>query len=240
MKIIEKIMKQQKERKVEDSITIVCLGDSVTEGCFECYINEAGNIATVYDRINSYSAKLQALLALLYPTVQINIINSGKSGGWACDGAAALERNVLAFHPDLVIVSYGLNDSYGKEKGIEKYKAALRTIFEKISATGAEIIFLTENYMCTKVSPYLHDQIMIDLAQEISDRQNTGILEMYFEAAKEVCRDYDVPVCDLYNMWKLMDRADVNVTELLSNKLNHPVREYHNYIAIKLLEMILA
>ena len=32
--------------------------------------------------------------------------------------------------------------------------------------------------------------------------------------------------------------SGVDVTELLSNKLNHPIREFHYYTAIKLLETI--
>ena len=36
-----------------------------------------------------------------------------------------------------------------------------------------------------------------------------------------------------------MAQIGINVTELLANKLNHPIREFHYYIAIKLLETIL-
>ena len=33
--------------------------------------------------------------------------------------------------------------------------------------------------------------------------------------------------------------AGVDVTELLSNKLNHPIREFHRYMAAKLVETML-
>ena len=111
MKIIDKIVKKKFDRANADPVTIVCLGDSVTEGCFECYINSKGKVDTVFERSNSYSVKLQELLAKLYPTVQINVINSGKSGGCVFDCEGVLERDVLQFSPDLVVVSYGLNDS---------------------------------------------------------------------------------------------------------------------------------
>ena len=66
-----------------------------------------------------------------------------------------------------------------------------------------------------------------------------GKIETTFEKAKEVCSDMSVSVCDLYEVWEKLEKAEVDVTELLSNKMNHPVKEYHYYIAIKLLEKIL-
>jgi hypothetical protein len=40
-------------------------------------------------------------------------------------------------------------------------------------------------------------------------------------------------------VWQAMAQSGVNTTELLSNKLNHPTREYHSYIAMKLVEKII-
>lgn len=236
MKIIDKIIEKQNNRFEANSITIVCLGDSVTEGCFECYINEEGRISTVFERNNSYSVKLQQMLTVLYPTVQFNVINSGFSGGCAENGLQTLERDVLKFSPDLVIVSYGLNDS---GRTISEYIKNLSAIFEKIKSTGSEIIFLTQNSLCTNVSPHLTEKSLRDLASELSQRQNTGVLKKYFEEAKTLCKEYNVEVCDLYSVWDAMAKANVNTTELLSNKLNHPIREYHSYIAIKLIEKML-
>ncbi len=236
MKIIDKIVRKQKARQFADPITIVCLGDSVTEGCFECYINEEGRIATVFERNNSYSVKLQKILTFLYPTVQFNVINSGFSGGCAENGLQTLERDVLKFSPDLVIVSYGLNDS---GRTIDEYVKNLSAIFEKIKATGSEIIFLTQNFMCSKISPYLTEKPLKDLANDLAKRQNTGVLEQYFDKAKEICKNYDIEICDLYSVWKAMAKCEIDTTELLSNKLNHPIREYHYYIAIKIIEKII-
>lgn len=236
---MDKIIQKQAKRAQADSVTIVCLGDSVTEGCFECYINERGDIDTVFERNHSYSARLKELLALLYPTVQINMINSGFSGGKLQHAVDVLERDVLRFSPDLVIVSYGLNDSRFGRKGIDEYAKQLATVFEKIKESGAEIIFLTQNYMCTKVSHHLTEPALKDIAESLCERQNTGLMDLYFDKAKEVCNSHGVEICDLYSVWKAMDQCEVNTTELLSNKLNHPIREYHYYIAIKLMEKML-
>ena len=124
-------------------------------------------------------------------------------------------------------------------EGLSEYEESLNAIFEKIKKSGAEVIFLTQNYMCTKVSPHLTDESMKELAKKFSSRQSSGILDLYYDKAKELCRKHNVEVCDLYAVWKAMDKSGVDVTELLANKLNHPIREYHYYIAIKLIEKIL-
>ena len=239
MKIIERIVAKKKDRLGAPAPTIVCLGDSVTEGCFECYKKTETHIETVFERKSSYSARLFELLSLLYPTVQVNIVNCGVSGASAEDGVRALEGEVLSHHPDLVVISYGLNDCYNGPDGLAAYKSALGTLFERITATGAEIIFLTENYMCTEVSPHLHDAPSRSLAEEFAENQNGGVLASYFEAAKELAREYGVRVCDLYRVWEQMEKGGVDVTALLSNHLNHPLREYHYYIAVKLYETML-
>jgi hypothetical protein len=145
---------------------------------------------------------------------------------------------VLRFSPDLVIVSYGLNDSGAGMEGLDDYESALSNIFERIKASGAEIIFLTQNYMCTSVSPHLDDSFK-ELAKNLCERQNSGLMDAYFDRAKQVSKRYGVIVCDLYSVWKRMAENGVNVTELLSNKLNHPIKEYHYYIALKLFETML-
>ncbi|MBQ0101293.1 MAG: GDSL family lipase, partial [Firmicutes bacterium] len=66
----------------------------------------------------------------------------------------------------------------------------------------------------------------------------SGMLKKYIGRAKEVCRGDEVPVCDLYPVWEKLEAAGADTTELLANKLNHPIREYHYYMAMKLAEMI--
>lgn len=239
MKIIEKIIAKKNDREGAPAPTIVCLGDSVTEGCFECYMKTDTDIETVFDRKSSYSARLFELLSFLYPTVPVNVVNAGVSGTCASEGVRTLARDVLSHNPDLVVVSYGLNDAYGRLDYLPSYKNALRTIFEQVKEAGAEIIFLTENYMCTEVSPHLQSEVMRKLAGELAAVQKDGVLCAYFEAAKQLAREYGVRVCDLYRVWEQMEKAGVDTTALLSNHLNHPLREYHHYVACKLYETML-
>ena len=91
--------------------------------------------------------------------------------------------------------------------------------------------------MNSKVSPHLTDKLFIDLANSFADNiQNNGLLHEYFERAKQVCAGYGVKVCDLHAVWEKWNSVGVDTTELLANKLNHPIREIHYYMAIKLIE----
>ena len=69
--------------------------------------------------------------------------------------------------------------------------------------------------------------------------KNDGVPDKYIENAKEVCRKHNIKVCDCYGKWKAMEAAGVEITELLSNKLNHPTREMNKLFAYSLAEAIL-
>lgn len=240
MKIAELLKNKQEDLTKNKPVTIAFLGDSVTQGCFECYLTSPTSLETVFDYKSAYSTRLKEILNLLYPNVQINVINSGISGDSAPNGLKRLERDVLSYHPDLVVVSYGLNDSTQGSAGMKSYADALDGIFSALKAEGIETVFLTQNYMNTKTSPHLRDELFLKLAENFATNvQNNGMLKRYFESAREVCEKYGVKICDLYPVWERMEAIGVNVTELLANKLNHPVREFHYYMAIKLLETIL-
>ncbi len=238
MKIIDKIIDKRNNLYAAKNPTIAFLGDSVTQGCFECYTVGENGLNTVFDPQSGYSNRLKEIFALLYPQVPVNFINAAINGDNTFGGLNRLQGDVIAHSPDLVIVSYGLNDSVQGKEGLENYAKNLSEIFNRISNSGAEVIFLTQNYMCTKTSPHLKDKLFIDLSKTFGEIQLSGVLDEYFEKAKEVCRERCVKVCDVRSSWEKMEKAGVDVTELLSNYLNHPIRDIHYYMAIKLAETI--
>ena len=236
MKIIEKLNAKQ-DIYGEKPVTIAFLGDSVTQGCFECYIKEDGKIETVFDYKSAFSTRLREMLGILYPSVQVNIINSGISGDGTENGKTRIERDILPFSPDLVVVSYGLNDACAGLQKLKNYRQNLKEIFNKVSSCGAEVIFLTQNAMNTKKSCHLKgDDALTTTAHMTANIQNDGVMKAYMDAAKEVSNECGVKVCDIYPMWEKLIASGVDTTELLANKINHPIREIHYYMAIKLLE----
>lgn len=237
MKITELFNEKQNDLKSAKPITIAFIGDSVTQGCFECYV-KGDKIVPVFDYKNAYSTRVREILNVLYPNVQINVINSGVSGDSAAGGLNRLERDVISYNPDLVVVSFGLNDSLRGSGGLIKYADSLSKIFDKLAESGTETIFLTQNYMCTEIDPSIKDEQYKIQAELCAKLQNDGVLKEYYDKAKEICLEKGVKVCDTYLVWEKMNSAGVKVTGLLSNLLNHPIREFHYYIAIKLIETV--
>lgn len=236
MRIFEKIVAKAADNNLA-SPTIAFFGDSVTQGCFELIPKAEGGFDNVHDRESVYHTRLVRLLAKEYPTVPINVINAGVAGTTATFGLERIERDVLSKNPDLTVVCFGLNDCGKEEAGLEEYVNSLSSIFERLKDAGTEIIFMTPNMMCTGVSANI-DPVFLNLANILSVRQNRGVLDMYLGAAKKICLEKDIPVCDVYAKWKALHEKGEDVTELLSNKLNHPTREMHQLFAESLLEMI--
>ena len=237
MKIIEKIKQKQQDLRAVKPITIAFLGDSVTQGCFEVFYERDGRIQTIFDYKKAYSTRVKEILNMLYPTVQINIINSGISGDSASRGVERVDRDVLAFNPDLVVVSYGLNDVTFDDAGLVNYKNALEGIFKKVVSSGAECIFMSQNYYNTNLSPHLIEKAE-ELGQTLMKKQNDGLLKKYYQEAIALAKENGVKVCDVYKKWEAMEKGGVNITELLANKLNHPIPELHYLFAYSLIEVM--
>lgn len=239
MRIVEQIKEKQNNLYARKPITIAFLGDSVTQGCFECYEPYPGGIETDFIAKHAYCERVKQILNKLYPSVPFAIVNAGTSGGSALSGLQRLDRDVLSYDPDLVVVCFGLNDSGDGEKGIEKFYSNLREIFAKIKAKGSECIFMTPNTLNDRESPKLTNDLFKNLAKEFAERMQNGVMDGYAEAGKRAAKDEDVAVCDCYALWKQMQRCGVNVTELLSNKLNHPDKEMQYLFAYELVKTML-
>lgn len=233
MKIIEKFKEKSNNLKNAAPVTIAFLGDSVTQGCFDMYMPKPNEPDTYFDAENAYHTKLRKIFNMLYPQVPVNIINAGISGGNATEGLERIERDVLRFSPDLCVVCFGLNDC--NSKSIEEYCQSMRGIFETLQKKGIEVIHMTPNMMCTQVV-FPDGHPFREIAQAVMNSQVSGKLESFLDAAKEIAREKNIPVCDCYSKWKTLFEGGVNITWLLSNKINHPTENMNWMFAYSLAE----
>ncbi len=236
MKIIEKIRQKQDNMLGSPAPTIAFLGDSVTHGCFEVYNTSENSIETVYDPAHAYHKYVKDIFAKLYPSVQLNIINAGISGGNAEGGAARVERDVLRFSPDLTVVCFGLNDCKRAPELKGKYCENLKVIFEKLLDSGSEVIFMTPNMMDTRIVYGLYTGSLDAIAKQAKMIEENGILESMLNDAKELAVSMGVTVCDCYSKWRKLNDCGVDTTALLANKINHPDRDMNWLFAISLVE----
>ena len=237
MKILEKIKNKQNDINGNPSVTIAFLGDSVTQGCFELYKTGSESFQTEFRVEDGYHTKLRALLQMLYPSVPVNMIHAGISGNTAQQGLERVDRDVCAYHPDLTVVCFGLNDCTRGADRLEGYIADLAEIFKKLKACNSEIIFMTPNLIADKVSDEVTDEYTRRVYQSIIERSGNS-LEVFLEHAKALCEKENIPVCDCYKTWKTLKDNDVNVIRLLANRINHPVEQMHWLFAVMLLKQI--
>ena len=62
MRILEGLAQRNRDARSCAPQIICCLGDSVTHGCFDVFLNESGNIDTVYAPWDGYAALLELSL----------------------------------------------------------------------------------------------------------------------------------------------------------------------------------
>jgi lysophospholipase L1-like esterase len=208
----------------------------VTQGCFEVYEKNDGHIETVFDKNSTYHGYLNQILTHIFPDTTINIINAGISGDRAPLGAERLQRDVLDYKPDLTVVCYGLNDNGWGKENLHLYIDALDDIFTRLKAAGSEVIFMTPNMQNVEVSCHIQNEKVRNIAEGVKNSQLAGNLDYYLDAAKELAKKHDVKICDVYAKWKKLYESGVDVTELLSNKINHPTREMNWLFAYSLVE----
>ena len=236
MKVLDKIIEKQRDLNAAAPVTIAFFGDSVTQGCFELYKTGERSFQTEFRVEDGYHTKLREILQLLYPSVPVNMIYAGISGGNTRVGLERVERDVCAFNPDLTIVCFGLNDCCAGMKGLDIYKESLKGIFQKLKKCGTEIIFMTPNLLADTVSDEVTDSYTREVYANMIPHSET--LGTYLENAKDICREENIRICDCYQIWNTLKKNEVNTTRLLSNRINHPVEKMHWLFAFKLAEII--
>ncbi len=225
MEIKDKLNMDIDALKENGAINIVVFGDSITHGA----LNGFNDYETVYWNL------LRKKLNSVRDSVPVNMINSGIGSTTAKSSLTRIERDVLSHHPDAVIVCFGLNDVNFPQ---EEYIGALRSIFQRLKESTAQVIFMTPNMLNTYVAddtPMQH----INYAKVTADFQNNGKMDDYIFSAIDVANEMNVTVCDCYSEWKKLYESGIDTTKLLINRINHPDRRMHQLFADMLFDLII-
>ena len=224
MKIYEKLMMDMEGLQEHGPINIVIFGDSVSHGA----------LLNTIDYENVYWNRLKKMLNAVRDYVPVNMINASIGGTTARKSVGRLEGQVLCHRPDLVIVSFGLNDV---NKELEDYLGALREIFAKCRAAGSDVIFMTPNMLNTYVAEDAPAEYL-SYAHKTAEMQNSGKMDGFMSAAVALAQEMGVTVCDCYAKWKKIAETE-DTTLMLINRINHPTSEMHELFARSLYEIIL-
>jgi len=224
-------------------VTVAFLGDSVTNGCFEVLPalnaeNKEEGFDVVFEPGEAYAEKFRKILHRLYPKAQINIVNAGISGDSAPGGLARMDRDLLPFKPDMTVVCYGLNDSGRGEEGLADYREALEKIIRKLKEAGSEVVLMTPQPIATRVHTQLKGEMLRNMAAGLAESFEKGVFDRYMQAARQAAEKEGAVLCDVYARWMAMYRGGVDITDLMANYLNHPIREAHWLFALSLAETV--
>ena len=61
---------------------------------------------------------------------------------------------------------------------------------------------------------------------------------VFMPISREVAREHGAEICDIYAEWKKLSESGTDITELLSNYINHPTPEMHDFIAERVLKVL--
>ena len=130
---------------------------------------------------------------------------------------------MLAYHPDLVIIAFGVND-FGDR---ELYLRSIGEMFDALNARGISAIYMTEHMMNTYSAEDTAPSVKA-YSERTAAAQTDGTMDALFEAGKALAREKNIAVCDVYSKWKHLYEYGADVTMLLANRINHPVRGMHD------------
>lgn len=130
------------------------------------------------------------------------VINSGFGGDTATANLAVRYNTyVAAFEPEIVFVSFGINDAFSAAPStqlMENYKTALRNIYAKNTELGATTVFMTANVI--KISAI--ESGVFNKGDYSSFGGEEAYLDQFINCMRQVADELGCVVIDLYSMWK--------------------------------------
>ena len=224
---------------------IVALGDSVTAGHFESLMPEdPAERARMWEEVQKhmqdgselppveitdsrecYLEKFRARLVDKYEETSVSVVNAGIAGDNIIGMGDRLERDVIRYQPDLVIINGSLN--WGEDLGsTEEYKMYLDQIVRRVQEeTEADIILLTPN-------GDLPNTLFFEKDPPLTRTDERA------EAIREVARERNVCLADVYRVWEMAREKGCPWEELLANGINHPGVEGHEVYADVLMQLM--
>jgi lysophospholipase L1-like esterase len=177
----------------DEPLTIVALGDSTT-----AVDDWSGRGVEVYADL------LPGALAVC--GIRARVLNAGITDTTTREARERLDRDVRAFSPDVVVIQFGINDSWidadmgRREPRLtrDEYRDNLRYLVRTPKGDGTVVVLMTPNPM------RWDDPVYIDLFEKtpglLDTRSERGIdrlLDLYVEDARDVARDEAVPLVDV-------------------------------------------
>jgi lysophospholipase L1-like esterase len=210
-----------------EPVTIVAFGDSTT---------------AVRGSTKVYASVLQEELR------NVRIINAGVPGNTTEMGRKRFEQDVLAHHPQIAIIQFGINDAAvdvwksppaaEPRVSMERYEANLRYFVQTLKSKSTRVVLMTSNPL--RWTPKLKEMYGKPPYQPENVEGFNAPLAPYCEAARRVAREEGAELLDVQQAFVgQAKRKGVTVDSLLSDGM-HPNDDGHRIEADLLRERIIA
>ena len=204
-----------------EGISLVTIGDSITEGC-----SSTGDNLHVAPNTPCYAKQIKTELERVYGA-KVKLTNIGKGGSeskWPLsgEGSAALGKAKEAA-PDLCIIAYGMNDSSSQVSPVA-YDDNIRSIIREIKNVSENCEFILVNsFPCNPL--YERDATLFD-----------GYLKKLNKIAAEDEGGHIV-VADMQKVGKYYMQTK-KYCEISSSNVNHPTDFLHRVYAMNIVSTI--
>ena len=189
-------------------VTIVCLGDSVTQGA------NASSPEHYYDNVFADGLRQR------FPNAAIEVKNISAGGSQLDTWMKKLKgldfQRVLDAKPDLVTITFVNGRRRSAKDLTPEYEEAIR----KLKAIGSEIILVTPHF--------IHPDRMNHLSLKEPDKAE------FAPALRALARDHNIGLADATARWQHLVKEGVPYLTLLHNTLNHPDDRGHRIFAEEL------
>jgi lysophospholipase L1-like esterase len=214
------MFKHQKDRRSEPVRRVVALGESTTWGYSvsskdHCWVNQVVHMLQEFQGSE---------IELINQGIGSNVLTPDCPAYEYSARPSALERvdgDLIAYRPDLVFLSYGLNDSRGGTS-TEHFRRAYQELIDRIRAAIDPLIVLVNTY-------YMHEVLYGHC--EHWEESSYELTEVYNLVIEQLAEANDLILADVY-------AAEVGVDWIVDPDHCHPNDLGHRLIANRVFEAI--
>jgi len=190
-----------------DTVTIVFWGNSVTAG------GDASSPAKAFPQV------FVKMLREKFPDATIKLKNAGIGGSNTNQRLPNLQKEVLRFNPQLVVIEFVNDMGMERDNLRNNYFSAI----DQIREAGAEVIILTPHFVMPSW-------------MGISSVKHAVETRPAVQWLREIAEEKQVGLADVSKRWERLAQEGIPYTTLLWNGINHPDDRGHKIFAEELIK----
>ena len=146
-------------------LAIVAIGSSSTEG------------VGASDSAHTYPARLAVELRHHWPELPLTVINKGVGGEMTSQMLARFERDVMPYHPQLVIWQTGSNEVL-RSGDIKGYAGTIRDGISRLKAAQVDIVLMDPQYAPRLLARPLH-LFIVDTIGAVANQMKVAVFHRF-------------------------------------------------------------